>query len=886
MSLEPGSRLGPYEILSALGAGGMGEVYKAKDTRLDRVVAIKVLPPHLGERPELRQRFEREARAISSLSHPNICTLFDVGHQEGVDFLVMEHLEGESLAERLGKGPLPAQQVLRHGIEIADALEKAHRQGIVHRDLKPGNVMLTKSGVKLLDFGLARMAEAVPGGPVADALSSLPTEAAGGEPLTAEGTLLGTFQYMAPEQLEGKPADARTDLFAFGALLYEMATGTPAFQGKSRASLISAIMSSEPRPISAVQPLAPPALDQVVKTCLAKDPDDRWQTAHDVGLQLRWILEGGSQAGLPTAVSVRRRGRERIAWALFAAVALIAMALGTFVLTRPREEPRVVRFAIPPAPDMATMGSPRISPDGRFIAVNAADSAGAQTVWVRPLESPEFRSRPGTEGAGRVFWSPDSRFIGFFAQGRLKKVPVAGGPVQVVCDAQTGSDGTWGEGGDILFDGSLADPLRRVSASGGVASVAVAADSGNVGWPYFLPDGEHFLYTASTTRGALALGEIRVGKLGSGEVKRLGVRGSRPEYSPAGYLLYAREGTLLAHPFSTSRLEFTGEPIPVVESVGSGQLGDLAHFSVSRNHVLIYTPGEGTANRLVWMDRAGEVVERLGEPADMGNPQLSPSGDHIVTRLADPESGNLDLWILDRKRGTSTRLTFDASMETFPCWSPDGSYIAYSSDRNGYMDLFQKRSDGSTGAESLLVSRVDKLRPVFSPDGRYIAYLVLGSPGGVDIWMLPTFGDREPFPFLQTRFDEYRVSFSPDGRWLAYESDASGRPEVYVRPFPGSGGQWQVSTAGGTEPKWRADGRELFYITPDSRFMSVLVQTGDTFEAGVPVPLFQTSLEPMGLVRYDVSADGRRFLVVLPEERHLLPSTTVVLNWNVGVGER
>jgi Tol biopolymer transport system component len=562
------------------------------------------------------------------------------------------------------------------------------------------------------------------------------------------------------------------------------------------------------------------------------------------------------------------------------------MALGTFVLTRPREEPRVMHFAIPAAPGMASLGSPRISPDGRFIAVNGVDSAGVTAIWVRPLDSQDFRSLPGTEGAGRPFWSPDSRFIGFFTRGKLKKVPVRGGPAQTICDAPTGLDGTWGADDDILFDGFLTDPLRQVAATGGVASVEVGADSDVVAWPHFLPDGKHFLYTASGRGSALGLGEIRVGRLGSGEVKNLGVRGSRPEYSPAGYLLYVREGTLLAHPFSPGSLELTGEPIPVVETVSSDERGDLAHFSVSQNHVLVYRSDVGVARQLVWVDRTGEVVERVGGPGRVLNPMLSPGEDRVAMRVVDPESGNYDIWILDLERGTPTRFTFGPGTESFPAWSPGGSRIVFTSDRRGHLDLFQRRSDGSAAEESLLVTSSDKIGPVFSPDGRYIAYAVLGASSGVDIWMLPTFGDKQPFPFLQTAFNEWRSSFSPDGRWLAYQSDESGRAEIYVQPFPGPGGKWQVSTAGGTEPHWRADGKELFYVTEDSRFMSVQVRAGDTFEVGAPVPLFQIDSYRAGMWSYDVSADGGRFLVLTTVRSQVLPTTTVVVNWNAGVGQR
>jgi len=882
MPLNAGSRLGPYEILSALGAGGMGEVYRAKDTRLDRIVAVKVLPTHLSDLPELRQRFEREAKAISSLSHAHICALYDVGHQDGVDYLVMEYLEGETLAERLAKGPLPTEQLLRHGIEIAEALEKAHRQGIVHRDLKPGNIMLTRAGVKLLDFGLAKTAGGAPASALG-ALSTVATDVVGGQALTTEGTLLGTFQYMAPEQLEGKEADARTDLFAFGSVLYEMATGRPAFHGKSHASLISAIMTGEPEPISTVQPLTPPALERVVRTCLAKDPDDRWQTAHDVSLQLRWIAEGGSQVGLPAPVAHRRRSRERLAWLLAGAAGLAALALVAFVVLRRPAPPVLMRFNAAAARSMASLDSPRISPDGRYLAVDATDSTGTSTIWLRPVGSLEFQSIPGTEGANRPFWSPDSRFIAFTGQGKLKKIAVTGGPATIICDAPTGSDGTWGRNGDILFDGGQTDPIKRVPATGGVAVAEVGGDSsGAVGWPNFLPDGKHYLYMA----GATGTGEFMVGTLGSKQHKHLGIHGSRMEYSPAGYLLFVRDRTLLAQPFDARSLTLKGEPVPVAEPVGTAQGGALGHFSVSRNGVLIYTLGGSASNRMVWLDRTGKLLGQVGQPGDILTASLSPSGDRVAARVADPQTGNRDVWVFELTRGTATRFTFNAAYEGLPIWSPDGNRILFASDRNGVYDLYQKPANGSADEESLLVSKEVKWPGDFSRDGKYLAYFAFNAQNNFDILVLPLTGDRKPIPFVHSSFNETLPRFSPDGRWIAYVSDASGRREVYVQPFPGPGGKWQVSTSGGDEPAWRNDGRELFYLGTDGRLMSVEIKTGAAFEAGVPTALFPMTATPDGWTRYAPTADGKRFLVVAPERSQTLTPTTVVLNWNADVGKK
>ncbi|MGH9363953.1 MAG: protein kinase domain-containing protein, partial [Thermoanaerobaculia bacterium] len=543
MTLSAGFRLGPYEVLAPLGAGGMGEVYKAKDTRLERTVAIKVLPAHLSSSEEMRQRFEREARAISQLSHPHICALYDVGSHEGTEYLVMEYLEGETLATRLAKGSLPLDQTLSCGIQIADALDKAHRQGIVHRDLKPGNVMLTKSGVKLLDFGLAKLRQAE-SEPVASRLSALGTE---GTPLTAEGTLLGTLQYMAPEQLEAKEADARTDIFAFGATLYEMATGRKAFSGTSQASLISAIMTAEPALISTIQPMTPPALDRMVKTCLAKDPDERWQNAHDLMRELRWIAELGSQAGVPGPVVARRKSRERFSWGLTAVTLLVALAA---VAAAVRYAHRAAMLARPMRssmvlPEKSALRAAAISPDGTRVVFVARDSSGRNLLWIRPLDSLAVQPLPGTENPSFPFWSPDSRFIGFFADGKLKKIDASGGPPQTLCDAPVNRGGTWNREGVILFAPVSDGPIYRVSASGGLPTPVTRLDPSrgetSHRWPFFLPDGQHFLYLVASFGGPKEKTGIYVGSLDSKEEKFLLPANSSVAYAPPGYLLFFRE---------------------------------------------------------------------------------------------------------------------------------------------------------------------------------------------------------------------------------------------------------------------------------------------------------------------------------------------------------
>jgi Tol biopolymer transport system component len=877
MPLESGARLGPYEIEEAIGAGGMGEVYRARDTRLERLVAIKVLPAHLAENPELRQRLEREAKAISSLSHPNICPLYDIGHENGVDYLVMELIEGETLGERLVKGPLSLEQTLKIGIQIADALEKAHRQGIVHRDLKPGNVMLTASGAKLLDFGLAKADTA--SGP-GDELTRTPTVS---QPLTTAGTVIGTYQYMAPEQLEGKEVDPRTDIFALGAVLYEMATGRRAFLGATQASLIGAIMHERPQPVSALQPMTPPAFDRVIQTCLAKDAEERWQTAHDVKLQLEWIAEGGSVVGLPAPVAARRKSRERLAWIVAAAAAAGAGVLLAGFLSRAPAKPVQTRFQIPPPPELTSVDSPRVSPDGRYLAYRGVDSAGKAHIWLRPLDSLEARPIAGTEGARsdrRPMWSPDSRHIAFFVGDKLKKVAVAGGPAQTICDAD-GADGTWGSTGEILFDGAISAPLMRVSAAGGIARPEIAIDEledvVSVGWPEFLPDGKHFLYLAETTDGT---NRIMVRTLDKGEERYLGDTDSRVQYAPPGYLIHVLDGMLVARPFDAGKAEVTGEPVPLADNVGATAVG-LADFSASGDGTLAFRGGDIGGRQLLWRDREGRELESVSAGLEFQEFWLSPDEKHLVSSIIDQEASNVDLWIRDLERGVTSRFTFDAGVDTSPVWSPDGTKIVFSSNRGEHMDLYIKEASGAGTEELLLSAGEDVFASDWSSDGRFIAFYQRSAENGWDVSVLPMDGSNEPIPVLQSQFAEVRPRFSRDGRWIAYNSNESGEFEIYVRQFPGPGGQWQVSTNGGVEPVWSADGKEVFYLDSNRAVVSVPVEVGETFRAGLPTILFDGRLYPVTQRgRYGVTRDGQRFLTLSPMTGASIPPVTVVLNWN------
>ncbi len=887
MPLASGARLGPYEILSPLGAGGMGEVYKARDTRLGRTVAIKVLSERLSANEEFRHRFEREARAISQLSHPNVCALYDVGRQDGVEYLVMEYLEGQTLAEKLARGALSLDQVLRNGTEIAGALEKAHRQGVVHRDLKPANVMLTASGVKLLDFGLARALE--PAAPTTS-LTSFPTET----PLTEKGTLLGTVQYMAPEQLEGKEADARTDIFALGAVLYEMATGKKAFSGASQASLISSIMTAEPRAISQAQPMSPPALDRVVGVCLAKEPDARWQTAHDVRLQLEWLARGGSPSAVsPAPVAARRRTREIAPWVV-AALAIAAGAWAWLALqSQPAPPAGTARFFVSPPPETmfetvgpAASGWVTVSPDGRSLVFSAGRPDGKRQLWVRPLDSLTARPLAGTESGSYPFWSPDGRSVAFFGYGELRKVEISGGPAVTVCPAPDGRGGSWSRSGVIVFAPGPFGALHRVPAAGGASEPATRIDAHDLvtthRWPHFLPDGRHFLYYAgSHASTGLTNNRVMLASLDSKEAQPLFRARSDAIYS-SGHILYAQATTLLARRFDAKRRALSGEAFPVAEGVRYDDLLTCAFFSASETGTLAYHGGGAELSRLVWLDRAGKEIGSVGTPGRYNRPRLSPDGRRLAVEVRDP--GNADIWMHDLSRGLATRFTFDPAEDRTPIWAPDGGSLFFSRRNGSALEFFRKPASGG-GAEQVLAS-IKVIGEVndWSPDGRSLTLQTFGfgSNAAWDLSIL-SLADRKLSTFRSSAFSETSGDFSPDGRWIAYFSNESGRFEVYVQPFPGPGGRWQISNAGGETPRWRSDGGELYYVAPGGRIMAVEVKAaGQGFEAGTPRFLFQTSLRRLPGAQFDPSPDGQRFLVNLSEEDRSLPAT-VVLNWTSGV---
>jgi Tol biopolymer transport system component/predicted Ser/Thr protein kinase len=857
MALTSGTRLGPHEILSAIGAGGMGEVYRARDTRLDRIVAIKVLPAHLADRPELRERFEREARTIASLNHPHICTLHDIGKQDGIDFLVMEYLEGETLAQRLLKGSLPLEQVLQYAIEISDALDKAHRKGVTHRDLKPGNIMLTKSGTKLLDFGLAKLKREV--APTNVALSELPTAKG---PLTAEGAIVGTLQYMAPEQLEGKEVDARTDIFAFGAVVYEMAAGKRAFEGKSQASLIAKILETDPPPISSLQPMTPPALDRAVKKCLAKEPEKRWQGASDLCDELKWIAEGGSQA------------------------AIASLATGSL---KPAPPGPVSRFVItlPPGQQLAGLDSGpavALSPDGTHLAY-VARQGGTQQIYLRAMDNLDPRPIPGTEGAVNPFFSPDGQWVGFFAGQELKKVYVSGGAALTLGKIVTPVGASWGDQGVIAFAPSFNAMLQQVPEAGGTPQLLTRFEKGDISqrWPEFLPGGKAVLFVATLSGIALGNVHIAVQSVGEGErrnlVQNLVQGATQPRYTPSGQLVYAQGGNLMAVPFDPQRLRVTGTAVPVVDGVLQSRTTGGAQYSFSATGSLVYVPGgvQSIQSKLVWVSRNGEEQPVAAPPSAYMFPRLSPDGKRVAVAIAEQ---GIQLWLYDLSRETLTRFTFEGIFNYAPLWTPDGKRIAFESSKEGPLNIFWQLADGGGELERLTTSEHINAPMSWSLDAQLLAFLEVTPTTGVDIWVL-RMSDRKAQPFLRTPFNEGAPRFSPDGRCLAYMSDESGRYETYVQPYPGPGGKWQISTEGGTEPVWNPNGLEMFYRSGD-KMMAVDIATQPGFSAGKPRMLFegQYGPSPVPIPNYDVAPDGQRFLMLKPSEQARAPTQiNIVLNW-------
>jgi serine/threonine protein kinase/Tol biopolymer transport system component len=886
MALPSGTKLGPYEILSALGAGGMGEVYRGRDTRLERDVAIKVLPSNLSSDPSLKQRLEREAKAVSKLSHPHICTLHDIGHQDGVDFLVMELLEGETLEQRLTKGALSSEQTVRYAAQIAEALAKAHKQGLTHRDLKPSNIMLTKSGAKLMDFGLAKQAGPAP---LAAALTEMTMEQS---KLTGEGTIVGTFQYMAPEQLEGKEADARTDIFALGEVIYEMVTGKPAFSGKSRASLIAAILTTEPPSITQLQPLTPRVLERVVKKCLAKDPEERWQSASDLASELQWMAEGGSQASAAVMTADRRSFRSsatrRLApWGLIAALAISVAILSWRQFLSPTSDSRPIAHLTVNLPLKVSLGVPEyplfaLSRDGtQLVFVGAKD--GVTQLYTRRINQWDAVPITGTEGASRPFLSPDGQWVAFTSGRTLKKVAVAGGPTIDLAETGWGG-GSWGADDLIVYTQTYNGGLWKISASGGSPQMLTSPDRSKSElahwWPQILPDGDTVIFTAFSTPNERS--SIAVRSLKTGKEKTLIEGGTFGRYLP-GYLIFSRGETLIAVPFDERKLELTGAPVPVLDGIACFPQNGDSEFAVSENGTFAFLPTSfiATEQKLVSIDRKGKIQTIRDNIHLHGGLRLAPDGQRIALGLI--EAGHPpDIWIHDLMRGSFSRLTHGPASNFNPIWTPDGKHLLYTSERPLF-EIYRKSADGGGTEEAVLTTPNDKYPISISPDGNTLLFSTSDPNTQADLWLAPLQQPKDAKPFVVSPFDETQGTISPDGRWVAYQSDESGKSEIYVVDFPGGANRVQASTDGGSEPVWSRNGKELFYRS-GKKFMSVPVKAGASFIPDSGHVLFESDFvanSKQGIAAYDVSPDGQRFYFVQEDsKKDRQAKLSLVLNWS------
>jgi serine/threonine protein kinase/Tol biopolymer transport system component len=884
MALTAGIQLGPYEVLSLLGVGGMGEVYRAHDSKLNRDVALKVLPSEFASNPERMGRFKREAQLLASLNHPNIAAIYGMEECAGVRALVMELAEGPTLGDRIGRdqSPIPLEEALPIARQIAEALEAAHEKGIVHRDLKPANVKVTPEGtVKVLDFGLAKALEGDGEAAAADGADSPTLSLAA----TQAGVLLGTAAYMAPEQARGGAVDKRCDIWSFGMVLFEMLAGKRAFAGETISDTLAAVLRGE-IDWSLLPRDTPSSIRTLLRRCLTKDRKQRLRDIGEARIAIAEYLD--HPAGTPdletVAVTARHRLRETLAWGV-AIVCLLAALVVAVVHFRetPAEVPEM-RFEVN-TPPTSSPTSFAISPDGRRL-VFVALAEGQARLWLRPLDQVTAQPLAGTEGATSPFWSPDSRSIGFFAGSKLKRMDIAAGAPQVLASALSGAGGTWNRDGVIVFGPNPGTPLYRVPASGGEPVAITRLDPLHQlahAFPQFLPDGRHLLFTAlGSDQG------IYLASLDSAETRRL-IVADTAVYAPPGHLLFRRQGTLFVQNFDPARGELAGDPVPVADSVAVDPAFNIGGFSVSETGMLAYrTSGGSSRRRLAWFDRTGKEVGTLGaaDENDLIAPELSPDARRVaVDRTVQ---GNTDVWLIDAARGVPSRFTFDPAFDGWPIWSPDGSRIVFGSGRKASFDLYQKPSNGAGNEELLLESSLAKAPSDWSPNGRFLLYTQLDPKTGADLWVLPLFGERKPFPYGHTGFVESWGQFSPDGRWVAYQSDESGRNEIYVQPFPGPGGQWQISTGGGIEPRWRGDGKELFYIAPDSNLMAVPIQSaGQTLEAGTAVALFRARIVGGGLhvgkQQYAVAPDGRFLINVIADDEATASPIVIVTNWAHGL---
>jgi serine/threonine protein kinase/Tol biopolymer transport system component len=898
MTLDAGTRLGRYEIRSKIGEGGMGEVYLARDEKISRDVAIKVLPPAFSADAERLRRFEQEAQAAGALNHPNILVVYDVGttsvENGDAPYVVSELLEGETLRERMGGTALAQRKAIDYALQIAQGLAAAHDKGILHRDLKPENLFVTRdSRVKILDFGLAKLTR------VDDSQSQteVPTRRVDTDP----GVVMGTVGYMSPEQLRGKPADHRSDIFAFGAILYEMLSGRRAFRGESTADTMSAILREDPPALTETNKTIAPALERLVNHCLEKNPQERFHSSRDLAFAIEALSgSAGMSSSTSTALSAipvsRTKRREVLAWIAAALLFASTFALSWLYFRRSEPPAEIKRFGLPAPEKMDYTGELALSPDGRTIAF-VVTGIGGRALWVRSLDSLEARELPGTVDAAFPFWSPDGTSLGFFAGNKLKKTNVAGGAPQTLADGTADArGGAWGPDGTILFTPAFTSPVMKVSAAGGTVEPVTKLDHSREEtshrWPCFLPDGRHFLYFARAKKREAE--GIYVGSLDSKDGKLLLNTNLHASYARAatgtdrGYLLFMRDKTLMAQSFDPAALQLAGDPSIVAEGVlnfpdETGPTG-YAAFSASANGHLSYMPSFATAGRLGWFDRAGKSLGLVGAPGLSSEPWQSPDGKRVAVGHRGERSP--DIWVLDLIRGTNSRFTFDASPDVCPVWSADGSRIFFSSNRDGgIFNLYQKVSSGAGNDELLLKTDHNTYADDWfsGTTGEFLIYESDSPRTRFDLWILPLTGERKPYPFLQTEFNETHSQFSPDGRFVAYVSDESGRAEVYVQTFPASGGKWQMSTAGGDQPQWRRDGRELFYLAPDKTLMAVPIAAGNSLEPGTPATLFATQVPSTGLTgdrnHFIVTADGQRFLVNNVIDAGNKQPITLVLNW-------
>ena len=883
MTIATGTKLGRYEITAKIGEGGMGEVYLARDTQLGRDVAVKVLPTAYSDDKERLHRFEQEACAASALNHPNILSIYDVGTHDDFPYVVSELLQGQTLGQRISGTSLPQRKAIDYALQTAHGLAAAHEKGIIHRDLKPDNIFITNDGrAKILDFGLAKLTQ-LDGN---QSQTDIPTRRVDTDP----GVVMGTVGYMSPEQLKGRPVDQRSDIFSFGAILYEMLSGRRAFHGESPAETMSAILKEDPPELSQTNQNVSPALERLVNRCLEKNPESRFHSASDLAFALDAL--SGSASSIDKTISMARPGlqsrtRERLIWIVAVAVLLIiASALAFSNFRRAPNPAQTMRFFITPT-DQAAFINASISPDGRLLVISVRDSSGKIFLLIRSLDSLSTQPLSGTDDAVYPFWSPDSRSIAFYAGGKLKRIDVTGGPPQTLCDTGTGggAGGSWNRDGVIVF--ARDNALYRVSAAGGIATALTALDQahGEIShkFPQFLPDGRHFLYLAQNANTEDS--SIYVRALDSRENRLILKTRANAAYVPDGYLLFMRDRTLMAQPFDVSKLQLTGEPIRVAEEVGIDIVRANANFSVSDNGMLTYTSG-GTGGQPFLFDRDGKSLGALGPTGNYSNIYLSPDEKRVAAAINDSQSGARDIWLLDIARNAPTRFTFDPAEDSIPIWSPDGSRIVFVGDREGTGNLYVKSANNAGNEELLLKTNERKFLHDWSRDGKFILYSNQSQSTRIDLWVLPMTGDKKPFPFLQSTFNEDHARFSPDGHFIAYCSDESGRSEVYVRTFPEPGGKWPISKDGGAQPRWRRDGKEIFFIAPDRKLMAADVKlAGSNFEVSVPKPLFQTQIASYAIPRnrYDVFGNGQRFLIVTPRPETTLTPITVVANWTAGL---